>query len=62
MAAADLSRHRAPLERSAQGDSFQGPDWLTGGPLGPEASLLIFPVIALMFLVFERIYRPGLQR
>lgn len=37
--------------------SFQGPDWLTGGPLGPEASLLVFPVIALMFLVFERIYR-----
>jgi uncharacterized protein len=42
--------------------SFQGPDWLTGGPLGPEASLLVFPVIAVMFLVFERIYRPQVQR
>jgi membrane protease YdiL (CAAX protease family) len=39
--------------------SFQGPDWLTGGRLGPEASLLVFPVIALMFLAFERIYRRG---
>jgi membrane protease YdiL (CAAX protease family) len=37
--------------------SLEGPDWLTGGPLGPEASLLAFPVIAMMFLVFERIYR-----
>ncbi len=42
--------------------SFQGPDWLTGGPLGPEASLFVFPVIAVMFLVFERIYRPQIQR
>ena len=42
--------------------SFQGPDWLTGGPLGPEASVLVFPVLALMFLVFERIYRPEVQR
>jgi CAAX protease family protein len=37
--------------------SFHGSDWLTGGPLGPEASLLVFPVIALMFLVFDRLYR-----
>ncbi len=37
--------------------SFHGPMWLTGGPLGPEASLLVFPVIALMFVVFHWLYR-----
>jgi membrane protease YdiL (CAAX protease family) len=36
---------------------WKGPDWLTGGQLGPEASLLVFPVIGLMFFVFERLYR-----
>ncbi|HZT02818.1 MAG TPA: CPBP family intramembrane glutamic endopeptidase [Steroidobacteraceae bacterium] len=30
--------------------SFQGPDWVTGGVLGTEASFLIYPVIALMFI------------
>ena len=42
--------------------SFQGPDWLTGVRLGPEARLLVFPEIALMFLVFERNYRQKPQR
>jgi membrane protease YdiL (CAAX protease family) len=37
--------------------TFAGPAWLTGGPLGPEASLLLFPVIAAMFLGFDRVYR-----
>lgn len=37
--------------------SFHGPLWLTGGPLGPEASLLVFPVIALLFLGFHLQYR-----
>lgn len=36
--------------------SFHGPYWLTGGPLGPEASLLVFPVIAAMFVVFHILY------
>lgn len=36
--------------------SFHGPYWLTGGPLGPEASLLVFPVIALMFVAFHLLY------
>ena len=36
---------------------FHGSDAITGGPLGPEASLLVFPVIALMFFVFDRLYR-----
>ena len=37
--------------------TWQGPQWVTGGLLGPEASRLVFPVIALMFLLFDRLYR-----
>lgn len=37
--------------------SWNGPQWLTGGLLGPEASRMVFPVIALMFVVFDRLYR-----
>lgn len=37
--------------------TFHGNDWLTGGKLGPEASLLVFPVIAAMFVVFHLLYR-----
>jgi membrane protease YdiL (CAAX protease family) len=36
---------------------WQGPQWLTGGRLGPEASWMVFVVIALMFGVFDRLYR-----
>lgn len=37
--------------------TFHGGDWLTGGKLGPEASLLVFPVIATMFVAFHFLYR-----
>ena len=37
--------------------SWQGSQWITGGPLGPEASRVVFPVIAVMFVVFDRLYR-----
>lgn len=33
--------------------SFHGPAWLTGGPLGVEASWLVFPIILALFLVFH---------
>jgi uncharacterized protein len=36
---------------------WQGPDWLTGGLLGPEASWLVFAVIALVFVLFGLTYR-----
>jgi uncharacterized protein len=36
---------------------WQGPQWLTGGLLGPEASRMVFIVIALMFWIFDRYYR-----
>jgi len=35
---------------------WQGPQWLTGGFLGPEASWMIFVVIALMFVILNRYY------
>jgi uncharacterized protein len=36
---------------------WQGPQWLTGGPLGPEASWMAFIVIAILFGLFDRLYR-----
>lgn len=36
---------------------WQGPQWLTGGLLGPEASWMVFVVIVLMFWIFDRCYR-----
>lgn len=37
--------------------SFQGPAWITGGVLGTEASFLMFPSIALMFLYIRWRFR-----
>ena len=33
--------------------SFHGPAWLTGGTVGPEGSLLVFAVLALMFVALH---------
>jgi len=38
--------------------SLRGPDWLSGGTVGPEGSVLCFVVIALAWIAFHRIYRP----
>jgi uncharacterized protein len=35
---------------------FHGPDWLTGGPRGTEASLLVFAVLAGLFYFFHKAY------
>ena len=37
--------------------SFHGPRWLTGGSVGPEGSALVFLIIAIMFLLFNTLYR-----
>jgi CAAX protease family protein len=37
--------------------SSHGPDWLSGGSVGPEASLFVFILIGLMALLFHRLYR-----
>jgi uncharacterized protein len=36
--------------------SFQGPKWLTGGSIGPEGSALVFVVIVLVWIAFDRMY------
>jgi membrane protease YdiL (CAAX protease family) len=50
-----------PITGHLLASSFHGPQWLTGGPMGPEASLLVFPLIAGLFAAcawrFRR--RPG---
>jgi uncharacterized protein len=38
--------------------TFHGPAWLTGGPRGTEASLLVFPILGGLFWLFSRFY-PG---
>lgn len=36
--------------------SMHGPRWLSGGSVGPEASVLLFVLIAVLWLVFNRLY------
>ncbi|MGH9515712.1 MAG: lysostaphin resistance A-like protein [Terriglobales bacterium] len=36
--------------------SFHGARWLTGGSVGPEGSVLVFVLIAGMWLLFDRLY------
>ena len=36
--------------------SFHGNPWLTGGPIGPEASVLLFVLILAMWVLFDRMY------
>ena len=36
--------------------SLQGPHWLTGGTVGPEGSVFLFVLLALMWVVFDRVY------
>ena len=51
------NRGGTPIDTRLLSGTFHGPSWLTGGPLGVEASWLVFPVIALLFLFFDRIHR-----
>jgi len=39
--------------------SSQGPVWLTGGSVGPEGSVLVFVVIAILFAAFHVLYPAG---
>jgi len=36
--------------------SFHGSRWLTGGAVGPEGSVLVFVVIAMTWVAFDRVY------
>lgn len=42
--------------------SFHGPRWLTGGSVGPEASVACFIVVALLFLTFHYVYPNPLSK
>ena len=53
------NRGGTPIDTRLLSGTFHGPSWLTGGPLGVEASWFVFPVIALLFLFFDRTHRAG---
>jgi hypothetical protein len=36
--------------------TFHGSRWLTGGSIGPEGSVFLFVVLAVLWIVFDRIY------
>lgn len=36
--------------------TFQGSKWITGGPVGPEGSLLVFVLIAVLWFIFDRAF------
>jgi uncharacterized protein len=36
--------------------SLTGPDWLTGGSVGPEGSYLVFALLAVLWILFSRAY------
>jgi hypothetical protein len=36
--------------------SLRGADWLSGGSVGPEGSVLCFVVIAIVWIAFDRMY------
>ncbi len=38
--------------------ALHGPRWLTGGSVGPEGSVFCFLTIALLFVLFPRVYPP----
>lgn len=46
----------SPLEYHLLETTFAGPAWLTGGPQGLEASWLVPPLVAGMFLLLRRIH------
>jgi membrane protease YdiL (CAAX protease family) len=50
-----------PMEGHLLASAFHGPAWLTGGPMGPEASAFIFVVIAALFLAL-RLRFPRISR
>jgi len=42
--------------------SFHGPAWLTGGTVGPEGSIFDFVILAILFVIFDRIYRGSTEQ
>ncbi len=46
-----------PLTGRLLESSFHGPDWLTGGPTGAQASVFTLVVIAALFAASHRRFR-----
>jgi uncharacterized protein len=42
--------------------SHDGPDWLSGGSVGPEGSVLCFVVVAVIWIAFNRMYPRAVVR
>ena len=57
----NTGNHGQPIPGHLLDIRYHGPDWLTGGPRGTEASLLVFVVLAGLFYFFNRRY-PAAQR
>jgi membrane protease YdiL (CAAX protease family) len=55
-----------PLSKHLFEAAIKGPQWMTGGPMGAEASLFIFPVILVLFLAFNYRFKgvrfPAIQK
>jgi len=51
------NRGGLPVPGHLLDSATRGSAWLTGGPMGAEASLIIFPVLALLFAAFHFRYR-----
>ncbi|HWZ12755.1 MAG TPA: CPBP family intramembrane glutamic endopeptidase [Acidobacteriaceae bacterium] len=52
----NTGNHGQPIPGHLLDIRFHGPDWLTGGPRGTEASALVFLVLAGLFYFFNRAY------
>src|SRR5262245_16834631 len=52
--APNTGNHGHPVDTRLLDATFSGPDWLTGGVRGIEASYFVFPVIAALFALFHR--------
>lgn len=48
-----------PAQGHLLNPTIQGPWWYSGGTVGPEGSILMVPLIALMFVVFDRTFPKG---
>jgi membrane protease YdiL (CAAX protease family) len=46
------------LPRHLLNSNLHGATWLSGGSVGPEGSFFVLIVIAVLWIVFDRIYRP----
>ena len=46
-----------PPYHNLLGSNFHGPNWLTGGSVGPEASVFTPMVLGIVALLFTRVYR-----